>query len=321
MTQSPVGSGAERPHICQQKVPVEVERVLHSLHTLYDWGSTVTLVRRESARRMGLRHLRTVQRSVRGFKGSTVIIDGCHFLPLVDAGGNYQGTYEVEEITTVARTRLSPWAREVFPSVRTHMPWMDTEAGPLELLIGLDNTQWLPIHLEESRNQEDNMRLMKSAFGHQFMIMGGWGTSFYPRDASMRYRGDPTEERAGNVGGTQEAQLQARESRDRGTGDRGRVAVKRQSPPRGRTAPARGQRGTQLTGGHQRGRGRRPAQSDPPRDPPSVRGRPIHSRPWPSHSMLPDISQHEGSCASTPGVCPACSSLSDQLTPCRGWPS
>ncbi len=57
----------------------------------------------------------------------------------------------------------------------------------MELLIGLDNSQWLPIHLEDSRNQEDNMRLMKSAFGHQFMIMGGWGTAFYPRDASMRY--------------------------------------------------------------------------------------------------------------------------------------
>jgi hypothetical protein len=43
----------------------------------------------------------------------------------------------------------------------------------MELLIGLDNMQWLPIHLEDSWNQEDNMRLMKSTFGDQFMIMGG----------------------------------------------------------------------------------------------------------------------------------------------------
>ncbi len=95
--------------------------------------------------------------------------------------------YEVEEIATVARTRLPPWTREVFSSVRAHMPWMDTEAGPVELLIGLDNTQWLPIHLEDSRDQDVNMRLIKSAFGHQFMIMGGWGTAFYPRDESMRF--------------------------------------------------------------------------------------------------------------------------------------
>jgi hypothetical protein len=40
-----------------------------------------------------------------------------------------------------------------------------------------------------------NMRLMKSSFGHAFMIMGGKGTALYPRDESMRYRGDPTGER------------------------------------------------------------------------------------------------------------------------------
>ncbi len=123
-------------------------------------------------------------------------IDRCHFLPLVDARGEYQVicAYEVDEIATVARTRMPPWTREVFPSVRAHMLWMDTEAGPVELLIGQDNTQWLLIHLEDSRDQEVNMRLMKSAFGHQFMIMGGWGTAFYPRDESMRYRGDPAGE-------------------------------------------------------------------------------------------------------------------------------
>jgi hypothetical protein len=75
--------------------------------------------------------------------------------------------YEVEEIATVAKTRLSPWTREVFLSVRAHMPWMDTGAGPVELLIGLDNTQWLPIHLKDSHDQDVNMQLMKSAFGHQ----------------------------------------------------------------------------------------------------------------------------------------------------------
>jgi hypothetical protein len=69
---------------------------------------------------------------------------------------------------------------------------MDTKAGPVELLIGLDNTHWLPVRLEDSRDQSVNMRLMKSAFDHQFMIMGGWGTALYPRDESMRFRGDPS---------------------------------------------------------------------------------------------------------------------------------
>jgi hypothetical protein len=179
--------------------------------------------------------------------------------------------YEVEEIATVAGTKLPPWAREVFPSVRAHMPLMDTEAGPVELLIRLDNTQWLLIHLEDSRIQEDSMRLMKSAFGHLFMIMGGWGTAFYPRDESMRYRGDLTGDRIGNVEETQEVRLQEYHSQNQGAWDRGnegarsararwswgqsagglgRAAIRRPSPLRERTVSARGQRGTR---GHQHG--------------------------------------------------------------------
>jgi hypothetical protein len=51
---------------------------------------------------------------------------------------------------------------------------METGAGPVELLIGLDNAQWLPAHVEDSWDPEDDMRLMKSSFGHRFMIMDRW---------------------------------------------------------------------------------------------------------------------------------------------------
>ncbi len=157
-TKSPVDSEVERPCLCQQRVPVEVNGVLHSLHMLDDWGSIVTLLRKESARRMGLSPLWVARWLVRGFEGSAIITDSCYYLPLLDADGNYQVlcAYGVEKIATVARTRLPPWAREVLPAVHAYMPWMDTEAGPKELFIGLDNTQWLPIHLEDSRNQEDD---------------------------------------------------------------------------------------------------------------------------------------------------------------------
>jgi hypothetical protein len=48
------------------------------------------------------------------------------------------------------------------------------------------------------------MRLMKSAFSHQYMIMGGWGTAFYPKNESMRYGGDLTGE---SLGGSEEPQV------------------------------------------------------------------------------------------------------------------
>jgi len=109
-TQSQIYSEVERPHLCQQRVPVEVDGVLHSLLTLYDWRSTVTLMRKESARRMGLRPLRAAMRSFRGSEGSVIITDSCYYLPLLDTDGNHQMicAYGVEEIATVNRTRLPP---------------------------------------------------------------------------------------------------------------------------------------------------------------------------------------------------------------------
>jgi hypothetical protein len=102
----------------------------------------------------------------------------------MDADGNIQviRAYGVEEIAVVARTRLPPLAREILPIIRLAAPWMETRAGHVGLLIGLDHKQWLPIHVEDSWNPDDDMRLMKSVFGHRYMITDGWGRDLLPPD-------------------------------------------------------------------------------------------------------------------------------------------
>jgi hypothetical protein len=62
------------------------------------------------------------------------------------------------------------------------MPWMETGAGHVELLIGLDNRQWLPAHVEDSWDPDDDMRLMRSVFGYRYMITDGWGRDLLPPD-------------------------------------------------------------------------------------------------------------------------------------------
>jgi hypothetical protein len=47
------GGEPEKSRLCMQMVPVEANNSVQGLHTLYDWGSTVTLVRRESMERLG----------------------------------------------------------------------------------------------------------------------------------------------------------------------------------------------------------------------------------------------------------------------------
>jgi hypothetical protein len=58
------------------------------MHTLYDLGSTVSLVRNDVAMEVWLQPPRTSRRAVRGFKGKVEIIDSCYYLPLLDADGD-----------------------------------------------------------------------------------------------------------------------------------------------------------------------------------------------------------------------------------------
>jgi hypothetical protein len=176
--------GEDRPRLCQQRVPLEVNGNLTSLHTLYDWESPNTLVRIESARRIGLQGMRAPRQAIKGYQGVGTITDSVYYLPLLEADGNIQviRAHGVEEIAVVARTRLPPIAREIFPVIRAFMPWMETAAGHVELLIGLDNKQWLPAHVEDSWDPDDDMRLMRSVFGHRYMVTDGWGRDLLPPD-------------------------------------------------------------------------------------------------------------------------------------------
>ncbi len=176
--------GEDRPPLCQQRVPLEVNGNLTSLHTLYDWESPNTLVRIESARRIGLQGVRAPRQAIKGYQGVGTITDSMYYLPLLDVDGNIQvvRAHGVDEIAVVARTRLPPIAREIFPVIRAYMPWMETGAGHVELLIGLDNRQWLPAHVEDSWDPDDDMRLMKSVFGQRYMITDGWGRDLFPPD-------------------------------------------------------------------------------------------------------------------------------------------
>ncbi len=60
----------------------------------------------------------------------------------------------------------------------------------MELLIGLDHKQWLPVHVEDSWDPDDDMRLMKSVFGHRYMITDGWGKDPRERDRVCKPEGE-----------------------------------------------------------------------------------------------------------------------------------
>ena len=82
--------GEDRPRLCQQRVPLEVNGSLVYLHTLYDWETPNTLVRTEAAKRIDLQSVRILRQAIKGYQGVGTITDSVYYLPLMDADGNIQ---------------------------------------------------------------------------------------------------------------------------------------------------------------------------------------------------------------------------------------
>jgi hypothetical protein len=221
--------------------PAGSQRDLTALHTLYDWDSANTLVRKESARRIGLQGVRAPRQAIKGYQGEGLITDSVYYLPLLDVDGNIQviRAFGVDEIAVVTRTRLPPVAREIFPVIRAYMPWMETGAGHVELLIGLGNRQWLPAHVEDSWDPDDDMRLMKSVFGYQYMITDGWGRDLFPPDNSRDGQAGAQGDKVQAADEAQEVRLEEYRGWSQGTWSRENGGVQSAASPRSRCLGAR----------------------------------------------------------------------------------
>jgi hypothetical protein len=290
--------GEDRPRLCQQRVPLEINGNLAFLHTLYDWETPNTLVRIESARRIDLQGMRAPRQAIKGYQGVGTITDSVYYLPLMDADGNIQviHAHGVEEITIVARTRLPPIAREIFPVIRASMPWMETGAGHVELLIGLDNKQWLPAHVEDSWDPDDDMRLMRSVFGHRYMITDGWGRDLLPPDNAPDSQAGAQGGAAEQADAAQEVQLPEYRGWSQGTWNSGSADGSSTTNQRGGYLGARPKtRGTALSqgappprGGPARGGGSgRPGREA--RDPPAPQFRIGTARPQAMRGAQPRL--------------------------------
>jgi hypothetical protein len=164
-----------------------------------------------------------------------------YYLPLLDVDGNIQviRAYGVDKIAVVARTRLPPVAREIFPVIRAYMPWMETGAGHVELLIGLDNRQWLPTHVEDSWDPDDDMRLMKSVFGYRYIITDRWGRDLFPPDNSRDGQADAQGDRVEAGNKAQEVRLLEYRGWSQGTWSRENSGMQEAASQRGRCLGAR----------------------------------------------------------------------------------
>ncbi len=123
----------------------------------------------------------------------------------------------------------------------------------MELLIGLDNKQWLPAHVEDSWDPDDDMRLMRSVFGHRYMITEGWGRDLLPPDNTPGSQAGAQGGAAEQADAAQEVQLPKYRGWSQGTWNPGNAG----------SSGATGQRGGCL-GACPKTRGMAPSRGAPP---------------------------------------------------------
>jgi hypothetical protein len=81
------GIGDEKAlvHLCREEdVRMEVAGKASHLHTLYDWGATVTLVTHAAAEKAGLKRVRQPNSAIAGMSGGCTMVNSYYMVPVVD---------------------------------------------------------------------------------------------------------------------------------------------------------------------------------------------------------------------------------------------
>jgi hypothetical protein len=169
-----MGGDSGQSYSCREDIRAEVAGKTHRLHTLHDWGATLTLITHDAADRAGLTPIRHSARLVSGLGGKCLESTCFYVVPFVD------GCDEIQTLRATGVTQISSLGASAPPSdiegrFLLARGWAARLARPAEdadLLIGLDNQRWMPRHVSSSLMEGDNLRLMQSVLGPTCMLMG-----------------------------------------------------------------------------------------------------------------------------------------------------
>jgi hypothetical protein len=160
--------------LCRQMVSVEIGGRSQQLQVLYDSGATLTLITHEAADRTGLQPIRQQLKSVSGLNGVVVSSSCFYMVPMVDCNDEVQviKAFGVARIAWMDQGTLSPEMEARFPQLKGEAINLQQDEGYVDLLMGADNSRWMPAYVGSSEFPFDNLRLMMSSFGERFILMG-----------------------------------------------------------------------------------------------------------------------------------------------------
>ncbi len=174
-------------------VSVEISGRSQQLQVLYDSGATVTLITHKAADRTGLQPIHQQLKSVSGLNGVVVASSCFYMVPMVDCNDEVQvvKAFGVARIAWMDQGTHPPEMEARFPRLKGEAINLQQDEGYVDLLIGADNSRWMPAYVGSSEFPFDNLRLMMSSFGERYILMGSPGkqTGASPRvDAESNWQ-------------------------------------------------------------------------------------------------------------------------------------
>ena len=114
-----------------------------------------------AATRAGLEKRMQVAAAVAGLGGCCTAVDSYYMVPVVDGD---------EAIRVVRALGVDIVTR--IPQTEGFVEKLARPARDVEMLIGMDNQGWMPVHVESSQLASDNLRLMQSVLSPRCILMG-----------------------------------------------------------------------------------------------------------------------------------------------------
>ncbi len=160
-----IGARKAKVFLFREDVHVEGAGKANRLHTLYDWGATVTLVTHAAAMKAGLERKRQTPAAIAGLGGRCTMVNSYYMVPVVDGNDVVRvvKALGIDHIATLAPSDVTEDIVPRLPRTKGFVEKLARPAGDVEMLVGMDNQGWMPMHVESSWVEGHNLRLMQSA--------------------------------------------------------------------------------------------------------------------------------------------------------------
>ncbi|MFN9907270.1 MAG: hypothetical protein ACK56F_14315, partial [bacterium] len=112
--------------------------------------------------------------AVAGLGGCCTTVDSYYMVPLVDGDDAIRvvRALGVDHIATLAAADVTEDIVTRIPQTEGFVEKLARPARDVEMLIGMDNQGWMPVHVESSQLASDNLRLMQSVLSPRCILMG-----------------------------------------------------------------------------------------------------------------------------------------------------